>query len=677
MKSGLTSVARRVSSARPVAICDTGTFGASLCDRRSFFRVSNRGVSSTPRDSSPSRSMCRVVFCVLVVFVSIPSTTNACSTFLVGRAASFDGSVLVTHSDDGEGNPDARLSYIPAKSHDPNSKRPVWPDLEDNPRFVGNERGETYAPGRSVPIETPKTEPIGFIDQVNYTHGYHEGNYGIINDKQLGIGESTCSGRFEAEGRHNGGDALFCANELSRIAMERCATARCAVELMGSLAYEHGFYGASGSFEGGSETLLIGDTMEGWVMHFVPYPVNNSAVWVAQRVPDDEVTVVMNMFTIREFDLEDTENYLASPNMLEVAVKHGLWDDSDTKNNPFDFTQAFSAGEYAHKYYSGRRVWGGFRLINPEWTESNLTPIYGDLRLDAPYPFSIKPLNKVRVTDLFKWHRDWYEGTPFDMSVGLAGGPFGVPDRFTNAPINPNNISKRVQGSWERSIALHRTTYTHVVQSRGWLPDPVGGVMWVGMHAAHGTCFLPTPCGVEALSYGLTLGNATKVDRTSIWWAHRFVLNLARGLRFDLAIQDIRGYQRKWEAKGEAVLKEMERLFGEGKKDLSASPTALLTKITSEHAKHVTSAWWELADSLMAKYADGFVSPDDGHTEPGQSVGYPEWWLEAVGYQDGPPPPPDPPKNGWGKVLFGGRALRKGGKGRSGGDGGGVGAAVA
>ena len=46
-------------------------------------------------------------------------------------------------------------------------------------------------------------------------------------------------------------------------------------------------------------------------MHFVPYPANNSAVWVAKRVPDDEVTAVMNMFTIREVDLKDDANYLA------------------------------------------------------------------------------------------------------------------------------------------------------------------------------------------------------------------------------------------------------------------------------------------------------------------------------------------------------------------------------
>ena len=112
------------------------------------------------------------------------------------------------------------------------------------------------------PPGTPLTAPIGHVPQVNHTFAYTEGNYGIMNERQLSIGESTCSGAFVAEAAGSGGQALFCVNELSRLAMERCVTARCAVELMGGLAERYGFYGASGSFEGGSETLLIADTEE-------------------------------------------------------------------------------------------------------------------------------------------------------------------------------------------------------------------------------------------------------------------------------------------------------------------------------------------------------------------------------------------------------------------------------
>ena len=656
--------------------------GAPLRALRGASRV---GLENTPRaPGAKGSARAAVPLVVFVLFVSRIAVVGACSTFLVGKRASFDGSVLVTHSDDGEGNPDARLSYVPGSTHAPGAKRPVWPDLEDNPRFVGDARGATYAPGASVPADAPRTRPIGHIDQVNVTFGYHEGNYGIINEKQLAIGESTCSGRFVAAARGNGGDALFCVNELSRIAMERCATARCAVETMGALAYEHGFYGAAGSFEGGSETLLIGDTEEGWVMHFTPYPANNSAVWVARRVPDDEVAPVMNMFTIRGVNLADEANYLASPNMLDVARKHGLWDEA--RDGPFDFTRAFSAGEYAHKYYSGRRVWGGFRLINPAVTKKTLSPEYGDLRLDAPYPFSMRPAAPVTVEHLFAWHRDWYQGTPYDMSAGIAAGPFGSPDRFTAAApsadgvafgapgrvSSPHSFSGKRWGAWERSIALHRTTYTHVTQSRAWLPDAVGGVMWIGMHAAHGTCFVPTPCGVTALAEGLTVGNATLVDRRSAWWAHRYVLNVARGLRFDQAVLDIRDAQRDWESRGAGALREMERLFSdsadstratvagaaEDEAAAASSAVASMTRIASRHADAARDAWWRLADALMAKFADGFVSPSDGATAPGRSEGYPDWWLDAAGFADGPPPPPDPPRDGRGAGTVGGEGTR-------------------
>ena len=205
-------------------------------------------------------------------------------------------------------------------------------------------------------------------------------------------------------------------------------------------------------------------------------------------------------------------------------------------------------------------------------------------------------------------------------------------------------------GAWERSIALHRTTYTHVTQSRAWLPDAVGGVMWIGMHAAHGTCFVPVPGGAAALAEGLTVGNASLVDRRSSWWAHRYVLNLARGLRFDQALVDIKDAQSEWEKRGAGALREMERLFSESddrhqSDDGRSSAVALMTAMAASHADAARDAWWRLADALMAKFADGFVSPNDGVAVPGRAEGYPDWWLKAAGFADGPPPPPDPPRN--------------------------------
>merc|ERR1719267_180629 len=100
------------------------------------------------------------------------------------------------------------------------------------------------------------------------------------------------------------------------------------------------------------------------------------------------MAVVANMFSIREVDLNDTVNFLGRQDMWALAKEGGLWNES----LPKDFTATFSDGEYAHKYYSGRRMWGASRLASPAAAAADDTPIpaeYGNLKDDKPYPFSL------------------------------------------------------------------------------------------------------------------------------------------------------------------------------------------------------------------------------------------------------------------------------------------------
>eukprot|EP00442_Polarella_glacialis_P020198 CAMPEP_0115101884 /NCGR_PEP_ID=MMETSP0227-20121206/33527_1 /TAXON_ID=89957 /ORGANISM="Polarella glacialis, Strain CCMP 1383" /LENGTH=245 /DNA_ID=CAMNT_0002497779 /DNA_START=73 /DNA_END=806 /DNA_ORIENTATION=+ len=220
--------------------------------------------------------------------------TAACTILAAGRKATADGSVLVSHSDDGENVQDARLCHILAADHPASAKRPIYFDMEDYPRFVGEGRGPCYVPKAG---ETPY-KAIGSIPEVARTFSYYESTYGALNEHGVGIGESTCSGVFGANDTSHGGKALLSVDSLTKIAMERSTSARGAVELMGSLAEEHGFYGV-GSFEGTAESLFVGDAAEAWIFHILPDPTGATAIWAAQRVPDDHVTVVANMFVIR------------------------------------------------------------------------------------------------------------------------------------------------------------------------------------------------------------------------------------------------------------------------------------------------------------------------------------------------------------------------------------------
>jgi dipeptidase len=323
------------------------------------------------------------------------------------------------------------------------------------------------------------------------------------------------------------------------------------------------------------------------------------------------------MFIIREMNMSDTANFLGSANMWSIAEQNGLWQ----PGQPQDFTATFSDGEYAHKYYTGRRVWGAYRLLAPS---ANLSPSYDNLKNDAPYPFSLKPDEKLTVEHFTKVHREWYEGTEYSTSVGLAGGPFGTPDRYSGGAGE-----QEVQGNWERTIALFRTSQTYVVQSRGWLPSEIGGVVWFGPHAPHGTVFVPFPTGMTSLPHGYSNGWQGEFDRSCAFWAHRAVLNLAQ-IKFSYIIDDIRAKQQYFESRSLDLLAALENSAATDREKITASFV--------ENAEDVVREWWRLFDAILFKYADGYINSYDGKRFTSVSVGYPAWWLEQVGYQNGPPP---------------------------------------
>ena len=176
-----------------------------------------------------------------------PRVVEGCTVFLVGKDATSDGSVLVSHSNDGEFDTDPRLVKVPAADHAAGSQRPVFFSPESYPRYVGYDRQvPEYFPGQGSGNGTDAFVPLGSIPQVSHTFAYLEDTYGAVNEKQVGIGESTCSGVFGATplGAPNG-TALLSVDQLTQIAMERASSAREAVEIMGSLAEEFGFVPAS------------------------------------------------------------------------------------------------------------------------------------------------------------------------------------------------------------------------------------------------------------------------------------------------------------------------------------------------------------------------------------------------------------------------------------------------
>jgi dipeptidase len=499
--------------------------------------------------------------------------------------------------------------------------RPVFFAFEQYPRYVGTERGDIPA---YLPVGNQSVfQAIGHIPEVPHTYGYHEETYGALNEHQLGIGETTCSGVFGTKPIGQGGKAMMSVDTMTQLAMERTNTSRAAVALMGAMAEKYGFYGA-GSFEGSAESLMVTDPNEGWIFHVLPDDTGTSAIWAAQRVPDDHVAVVPNVFVIREVNFSDTYNFQGSASVHSVAQKKGWWKPSD---GLIDFTSVYSDGEYAHKFYSGRRAWAAYHMLAPSL---GLQPDYVEWRKSRPYPVTVAPDKKVSLSDIASVMRSYYEGTDFDATVGkrssaVAAGPWQTPDH-----VMGGSADGKAPGNWERTIGLWRTSDSIIVQSRSWLPDATGGVLWWGPHAAPYTLYVPFSAGVTKLP-DVTLGHPAKHDRSSLFWAVRYMFNYAQ-MRRNVIIKDINALQQETMAAGLATI---EALTG-------TTPAAVLNTAFATNAEAATKAAFELVEATFFKYADGFISTFDeaSGTVDVTMPSYPNWWLNAVGYANGPPPVP-------------------------------------
>ncbi|RHY18211.1 hypothetical protein DYB32_010417, partial [Aphanomyces invadans] len=172
---------------------------------------------------------------------------------------------------------DFRLAKVPQLKHTPGTMRNVPLLRQDYPRYVGSDRGapEYYRSNLERGYYNWTDTPIiGQIPQVDTTYAYIDGLYPIMNEHQLAIGESTCPARLWSKPATQGGSALFDITELARVAFERTKTAREAIQLMGDLAVQYGYYGAEWEGDGvyveAGEALTVTDTKEGWVFHILP-----------------------------------------------------------------------------------------------------------------------------------------------------------------------------------------------------------------------------------------------------------------------------------------------------------------------------------------------------------------------------------------------------------------------
>jgi dipeptidase len=518
-----------------------------------------------------------------------PEEFDGCTSIQVGRLASLDGSVITCHTCDGPYR--QWLTIVPHQT---------WPANTKTEIFSGKMHTETSTDLRGL-IKT------GEISQVPETFRFLNTAYPCLNEYGLAIGETTIGGRNEL---YNS-EGMFLIEEVERIVLERCKTAREAIKLAGELVKQYG-YGDYG------ECITIADGKEVWQFEiFGAGPLEKGAVWAAVRIPDDQVGISANIPRIGELDLKNPDRFLASENVFQVAQDMGWWDPKGGK--PFKFWEA----------YNGRRPYSQREYF----VFNTLAP---SLKLDpnaAELPFSVKPDKKVSVRDILRIYRDPFAGTDLDMTKNLLvpkRQPRPRPDApAATPPAEPEMVKSPIVSPWmprdmmilintlkpgtilpARTIPIAGCSYATVIQVRGWLPPAVGAICWFAFDNPAMSARIPIFAGTTALPPSFENCAQHRYRMDSAAWAFRRANRLATP-KWGETQKIVEETVAEFEEKAFADLPGLEKKV----QDILASKTPdkepftverYLTLYTNDMARAAIQRYLELGDRFWMLWASGY-----------------------------------------------------------------------
>lgn len=495
---------------------------------------------------------------------------ESCTSIMVGKDASFDGSVMTSHTCDA--NYRSWMTIEPRKVYAKGDMETIYNGLLHN----------------EEPWDMRKVTKKGEIPAITgETYRFLNTAYPCLNEKQLAIGETTTSGRRELY-NENG---LFRIEELERLALQHCTNARDAIKLMGKMAETYG-YGDGG------ECLTVADKNEVW--HFEIYgsgPGKPGALWVAQRIPDDHVGISANIPRISTVNFSSPD-FMYSKDLREISKKLGYWDGKE----PYKFYKVVSK----ERPFSVRE----FYILN------TLAPSL-HLSFDAEeLPFSVKPEEKVTMERMFSFLRETYDGDEFDQVKNLWAEikgrrrlPDGTIEEYSDTvrPVSTfmtndmrallNKLSPDITKR-NRTVAVIQCSYSHVIRLRSWLPDEVGGVAYVSFDNPAQSPRIPIFSGTTILPESFSHCGQWHYRPESAIWAFRETNRIAtiNWSKTRSTVEKERMYlEELMLEENKEIEKEAQGLIEQNKTEEAEQ---LLTEHTSHFASLAMSRWKELKSQI-------------------------------------------------------------------------------
>lgn len=486
-----------------------------------------------------------------------------CTSLIAGKKATADGSVLVTYAADSH-TLYGELYHTPAADHAPGSMRKVY--------------------------EWDTGKYLGEIPQVAHTYS----TVGNTNEHGLTIAESTWGGRPEL----NDTTGIIDYGSLIYITLERAKTAREALDVMTSLVKDYGYHSSGESF-------TIADPNEAWVMELIGKGgKEKGAVWVARRIPDDCISGHANHPRIHQFPLNDKENTIYSPDVIDFARKQGYY---KGKDKDFSFSLAYGELDGTATRGCDGRVWSYFNRFADGMDKYLPWVMEAD---GDPFPLWVKPDRQLTLGDMRDMMRDHFEGTPMDMTQDIGAGPYKVPYRWR--PMTFKVDGKEYLN--ERAIATQQTGFSFVSQMNEQFPDAMKGILWFGVDDANTCVYVPMYCTITEIPYEFAPGNGDMLTLSwdAAFWVNNYVANQAYN-RYSQMIPDIRRVQQN----EESTLDNEVQMLLSWVKGLSPEEAR---KMVNNHSLMASTRYLKnykaLGDYLLVKYLDGNVKKEkDGKFE--------------------------------------------------------------
>ena len=419
-----------------------------------------------------------------------------CTCLIAGRKATASGKAMLAANDDWDGVPGVLAHEL----------RKVHP-LGGMHLLVG---------GRTIP-EIPETCGYTYT-ACCYPIGTRKvGWVGGVNDKGVSVaGTGVCAFKeIPAD------DAWLEPDDVQILILERAASAREGIRLIGELVAKYGFNFSGLDGCNSMATYAVADSREGWFLEMA-----QGDHWVAERVPDDEAGVRINAFGTHDVDLTDTENVMASPGLAEFAKANGWWS-GDIHH--FDFAAAYGADHSPNEWgpeldpMNMRRRWRAVSLLSGKDTPED-EPIY-----------SVHPDHALEPADFMKILRDVYEDTPYDLRKVPAAGRYGNP--FHDDPES-------------YSLCRHATVASFVADYS--LTD--SGIMWTAMACPAMSMYVPLYTDINGLPEYCSEPKP-RWDKSSLFWEWR-KLGLVLQRRYSLHIASTQSMIRMYEDKAVSELKK-------------------------------------------------------------------------------------------------------------------------